>query len=238
MKVGIGKGRGKAEKAHDDDDHDLTDGHGSGHDRDGKSGLGLGHDREDKNGRALGHRDHDDEADHSDDIDIQEDVTSNIDAGAMLEELCNADSILFVGDSSDETIAGKCNNDELYGGRGSDTISGGKGNDYLSGNWGDDILIGGEGADTFSFDGDFDRDTVTDFSLSDGDRLDFIFYEQHQSDWTAQMLVDLFVQSGDDAILELPSSDDVVVLANTDVSSLSVDIVSVTHLYVQDEFLT
>ena len=197
-----------------------------GHNRDDKPGRGLGHDREDKNGLALGHREETSEK-------SQEDGAATSVGGAA-GSACSDSSILFVGADPDEMIYGACGDDELYGGAGSDVILGGAGHDYLSGNWGNDTLMGGDGADTFSFDGDFDRDTVTDFTLADGDRLDFIFYEAHQTDWTVQMLLDLFVQSGRDAILELPQSDEVVILENVEASALSADSIFVTDLYVQD----
>ncbi|WOI58252.1 hypothetical protein [Palleronia sp. LCG004] len=197
----------------------------AGHDRDDKPGRALGHDREDKNGRALGHRD---DAEDADGCDAPPSVTDPDDGAG---EACDASNILFVGTELDEAISGRCGNDELYGASGEDVLFGGGGNDYLSGNQGDDTLIGGSGADTFSFDGDFDRDTVLDFSLADGDRIDFILYEEDRVDWSPEMLAELFVQAGDDAVLELPGSDEVVVLANVDASLVSAEIITVTNLY-------
>lgn len=61
----------------------------------------------------------------------------------------------------------------LDGGAGADTLSAGVGDDILSGGAGADVLTGGIGADTFRFDrigGAIDH--VTDFSESQGDRID------------------------------------------------------------------
>jgi Ca2+-binding RTX toxin-like protein len=67
--------------------------------------------------------------------------------------------------------------DQLFGGKGDDKLDGGKGDDVIVGGQGSDQLTGGAGADTFVFGkGDFDKkdvDTVTDFTLKDGDILQF-----------------------------------------------------------------
>ena len=53
-----------------------------------------------------------------------------------------------------------------------DTIVGGDGNDDLQGGTSDDTMTGGAGADTFVFDEDSGNDTITDFSTTDGDKID------------------------------------------------------------------
>ncbi|MGR4068002.1 retention module-containing protein [Billgrantia sp. C5P2] len=70
-------------------------------------------------------------------------------------------------------------NDTLSGGAGNDILIGGAGDDTLIGGTGDDILLGGLGADTFVWnlgdqgeEGSAAIDTVKDFSLEEGDRLD------------------------------------------------------------------
>lgn len=179
-----------------------------GHDDESRRGAGLGHDREDKNGRALGHVE----------------KTSVEDCTATK---CGSDPILAVGTAADELIAGKCANDELYGDAGDDLLYGGGGADYLAGNWGSDTLIGGAGADTFCFDGDFDRDLVVDFSVRDGDRLTFILYGQDKADWTADDLLEMCDQQGDDAVFALPDGDETAILAGVDVADLHADMISV-----------
>ncbi|MFQ3787610.1 BapA/Bap/LapF family large adhesin [Halomonas sp. A29] len=67
----------------------------------------------------------------------------------------------------------------VWGTGGDDTLTGGDGNDVIVGGAGDDILVGGLGADTFVWNlgdqgvaGSAAIDTVKDFSLAEGDRLD------------------------------------------------------------------
>ena len=71
-------------------------------------------------------------------------------------------------------------NDIITGNGGNNTLEGQGGNDVLSGNGGNDTLTGGTGSDIFVFevgvaDGNTpptNNDTITDFSHSDGDRID------------------------------------------------------------------
>ena len=100
---------------------------------------------------------------------------------------------LLAGDEGDDVLDGELGNDNLLGGLGEDFISGGlgedflfggsdgdflfggSGNDTLVGGAGADILVGGQDADSFGFGGALpgETDTVTDFSLGEGDVLDF-----------------------------------------------------------------
>lgn len=69
-------------------------------------------------------------------------------------------------------------NDIINGGFGNDNISGGAGNDIIRGGTGIDRLTGGTGSDRFRFDTavsstSSNRDLITDFSLSLGDKLSF-----------------------------------------------------------------
>ena len=75
------------------------------------------------------------------------------------------------------TLLGDDGNDTLIGGKSSETLNGGAGNDHLTGAQGQDLLTGGTGADSFIFKKTADSapaapDTITDFSHSDGDRID------------------------------------------------------------------
>ncbi len=78
------------------------------------------------------------------------------------------------GDDGDDKLFGDAGNDFLYGGSGIDTLSGGADKDLLVGGRGADSLEGGTGADTFKFTvveaGVFD--TVKDFKITQGDKLD------------------------------------------------------------------
>jgi Ca2+-binding RTX toxin-like protein len=69
----------------------------------------------------------------------------------------------------DDVLNGGEGDDILFGQGGNDSLLGGQGNDILVGGTGNDTLTGGEGSDVFLFyrgDGD---DTITDFSLDEGD---------------------------------------------------------------------
>jgi serralysin len=79
-----------------------------------------------------------------------------------------------------DRLSGDAGNDQVYGGTGDDTITGNLGNDLLDGgtgadrlygNEGNDTLTGGTGVDRFVFYDVTGSDRVTDFRLSDGDRL-------------------------------------------------------------------
>ncbi|RJX70965.1 type I secretion C-terminal target domain-containing protein [Vibrio sinensis] len=80
---------------------------------------------------------------------------------------------LLGGDTGIELTAGS-GNDLLVGGDSDDVLNGGAGNDTLEGGLGSDILTGGTGEDTFVWReiSQGATDTITDFSFSDGDKLD------------------------------------------------------------------
>ena len=80
---------------------------------------------------------------------------------------------LLAGTNATDLIAGS-GNDRLEGGSGDDTLIGGDGNDTLIGGGGSDILTGGNGMDSFVWLNIEDgvEDTITDFSLSEGDQID------------------------------------------------------------------
>jgi Ca2+-binding RTX toxin-like protein len=76
------------------------------------------------------------------------------------------------GGAGDDTLTGGAGNDTLVGGAGNDSLIGGDGDDILFGGAGADTLTGGAGADTFVWNqGDTGSDTITDFNLEEGDKL-------------------------------------------------------------------
>jgi Ca2+-binding RTX toxin-like protein len=82
------------------------------------------------------------------------------------------------GGEGNDTLKGGADYDHLFGGSGNDTLDGGASDDYLFGDSGTDTLKGGAGADFFYFNaGDSGLadastlDTVSDFSLKQGDTL-------------------------------------------------------------------
>lgn len=90
---------------------------------------------------------------------------------------------LYGNDGQDQLYGGS-GSDKLYGGNGHDVLHGGNHNDQLYGNSGNDVLYGGKGsdvlyggtgADTFAFtklDQGTGIDTIKDFNLAEGDRID------------------------------------------------------------------
>ncbi len=88
-----------------------------------------------------------------------------------------------VGANDDSTIDLSAVSDKYFvvaSGLGNDTVKGGAGTDMIYGNQGDDTLTGGAGADAFVFlktdvaatGSPLAKDTITDFKMTDGDRLD------------------------------------------------------------------
>ncbi|MDN3715551.1 VWA domain-containing protein, partial [Vibrio breoganii] len=81
------------------------------------------------------------------------------------------------GGADDDILFGQGGNDILTGGSGDDLLLGGAGDDILVGGMGEDIMTGGTGADTFVWSQSDLRvfnetDTIIDFSIEDGDKLD------------------------------------------------------------------
>lgn len=92
------------------------------------------------------------------------------------------------GDEDNDELFGFAGNDSLFGYGGNDTLDGGTGKDELFGGEGKDVLIGGTGRDAMQGDGGGDtfvfrstsesgvkvatRDTIMDFSSSEGDVID------------------------------------------------------------------
>ena len=104
-------------------------------------------------------------------IDLNLNIVSN---GVDIDLATETDDVqLLAGAGNIDLIAGS-GNDRLEGGSGNDTLVGGDGNDTLIGGGGSDILTGGDGMDSFVWFNIEDgvEDTITDFSLSEGDQLD------------------------------------------------------------------
>ncbi|MBR0556587.1 calcium-binding protein [Ciceribacter sp. L1K23] len=83
------------------------------------------------------------------------------------------------GGAGNDSLYGGAGNDSLLGGSGNDRMKGGSGNDKLTGSSGADVLFGDSGADRFIFKSLSDstvsssgRDTIEDFSRSQGDKID------------------------------------------------------------------
>ncbi|ANF82382.1 hypothetical protein A3K93_09370 [Acinetobacter sp. NCu2D-2] len=98
-------------------------------------------------------------------------------------------AVRIYGYDGDDVLTGGSANDIIRGGSGNDTLNGGAGDDYLNGGSGNDTITGGLGADTVVFDllnntdatGGNGKDTWTDFSLMQGDKIDISELLQGQS---------------------------------------------------------
>lgn len=82
------------------------------------------------------------------------------------------DADTLFGGAGNDNLSGGAGNDILVGGAGNDILDGGDSNDTLFGGAGNSTLTGGADADTFVWNvGDSGTTTVTDFKLTDGDKL-------------------------------------------------------------------
>ena len=103
-------------------------------------------------------------------------------AGNDLINGLNSQDTLY-GLGGNDRLDGGDGDDKLYGGDGNDTLIGGNGQDLLSGDAGDDVLYGGPGndtltgglgSDTFVLGRGLGQDTITDFSLGQGDKIGLV----------------------------------------------------------------
>ncbi|MFW7524438.1 cadherin-like domain-containing protein [Vibrio ostreicida] len=116
----------------------------------------------------------------SEPIDIRLNIAndhSDIDVAASTEDqwlLGSDQGVELTTGEGDDRIEGGKGDDTLMGGAGDDTLIGGQGNDILQGGLGSDILTGGTGEDTFVWH-EIEvgaKDTITDFSIDEGDKID------------------------------------------------------------------
>jgi Ca2+-binding RTX toxin-like protein len=110
------------------------------------------------------------------------------------------------GNLGDDTVMGGDGGDSLRGGQGDDLLIGGSGADWITGDLGTNSLVGGAGANTFH--AGAGHDTVTDFGLGQGDRV--------QIDSSLTYTVS---QSGSDVHIDLSNGGEMV-LANTQETAL------------------
>ncbi len=91
------------------------------------------------------------------------------------------------GDAGNDTLTGGIGDDIINGGAGDDTLMGGIGADMLSGNAGNDTLTGGIGSDIFDYnivENNNGNDTITDFNLTEEDKLNLADVLEYTSDDT------------------------------------------------------
>ena len=104
-------------------------------------------------------------------------VSTTLAAGARNLTLTGSQAINGTGNALDNRIIGNQAANELRGGAGDDNLDGQAGNDLLDGGDGRDVLTGGLGADRFRFAtagafGTAQADRITDFSRSEGDKIE------------------------------------------------------------------
>ncbi|HYH20773.1 MAG TPA: DUF4347 domain-containing protein [Azospirillum sp.] len=90
------------------------------------------------------------------------------DADAIYGNMANDE---LYGNMASDTLFGGQGDDSLFGGQGDDVVAGNLGDDVLNGNLGNDTLIGGAGADRFVFATGGGADTIGDFDVAQGDRI-------------------------------------------------------------------
>ncbi|MCJ2378977.1 Ig-like domain-containing protein [Vibrio sp. ZSDZ34] len=125
------------------------------------------------------------------------------------------DDILYGSDTGSDGLRGGEGNDVLRGRGGDDYLVGDEGEDVLSGGIGSDILTGGEGADLFAWDStdlDGNTDTISDFSIEQGDKIDLSdLFEDVES--SADDIIEQYVavsEKGDHAELNISKGSDTV----------------------------
>ena len=107
----------------------------------------------------------------------------NIEIEATSIELSNSDATTSSKTLSVDVIqTGDANDNQLMGDDADNIIRGLAGDDTITGNQGDDALSGGLGSDTFDYNSNNDgHDIITDFNLSEGDKLDISDLVDYQS---------------------------------------------------------
>ena len=98
---------------------------------------------------------------------FSENATINLNPGTFSSANGLVNNIGISGDTIIETA---------IGGRGADIITGSSVNNVLDGGLGNDTLTGGAGADIFVYKTGYGLDTITDFSFTEGDRIDVSGY--------------------------------------------------------------
>jgi VCBS repeat-containing protein len=139
-----------------------------------------------------------------------DDTRSGSDAADTMNGLAGNDALY--GHGGNDTLNGGDGNDLLHGGAGNDALNGGNGNDILVGGKGNDALAGGAGADVFAWKlGDGGTagapavDTITDFKVSEGDRLDLRDLLQSEAGSSLDKYLD-FEVSGANTILHISTT--------------------------------
>ncbi len=134
----------------------------------------------------------------------------------------------LIGTDADETAKGRGGDDVINGMGGDDILWGNAGNDTLIGGAGADWLKGGNGADTYVLDDASAVDTIADFSIPNGDKIDLSIMLDGQPGFTQDGALDdgfiSLTQSGSDTLLYVQLGDTlthVATLSDEDASGIS-----------------
>ncbi|MEI6336913.1 MAG: type I secretion C-terminal target domain-containing protein, partial [Methylococcaceae bacterium] len=109
---------------------------------------------------------------------VNSSITYTLETNVENLTLTGAATLNGTGNALNNTLTGNAAANILNGLAGNDTIVGLAGNDFLSGGLGTDKLTGGTGSDIFDFNTSTEsakglaRDTITDFTHSQGDKID------------------------------------------------------------------
>ena len=94
-----------------------------------------------------------------------------IDAGGGDDIVDLTSSLFNMDEISGMVVDGGLGNDVIWASSGDDDLRGGEGDDILFGGKGTDTLTGGSGSDVFQFTLSSGQDTITDFNISEGDKI-------------------------------------------------------------------
>ncbi|WP_439889337.1 VCBS domain-containing protein [Pseudomonas sp. MBLB4123] len=134
------------------------------------------------------------------------------------------------GTASNDSLNGGAGNDVLIGKAGNDTLLGGGGNDLIFGGSGNDTLTGGSGADKFVWKaGDTGNDRITDFNVSQGDRIDLRDLLVGETDATIDNFLQVVTNAGTSTLListtgQLNAAGGAAANANTSIELTGVDL--------------
>jgi hypothetical protein len=96
--------------------------------------------------------------------------------------------------------------EKIVGSDFNDNLSGSGLDEFFAGGRGKDVLTGGRGADTFIFSTGDSKDTISDFSAADGDKIDL----SHLTAYTSYRdLSSHITESGGDVVIDLGGSDEI-----------------------------
>lgn len=137
-------------------------------------------------------------------------VTVTATESANDQTASTTETITLIYDAVDDVIQGTNSADVLVGGAGNDDLSGLLGNDEIIGGKGNDTLSGGGGADLFIYNqGDTGVDVITDFNISEGDKLDLsdLLFDAVESGEYLQSIIDVSL-SGSDTLIDIDANQD------------------------------